>query len=276
MTPKRLPQAIQVHVRDAWASVPVRLMEAGCGLSPEARLALIYMLDLGRRPGWTIYVAQVQRALGLGPRRWPRIRHELEAGGYFVAERGHAENGDWRWTYHLYDTPSGAPDGIHAKCGDADCADAIRMDRRNLTSPSSTGRSKTGSSSTCERADGVATATRDKAAAASACGEGKKPGAPWRVVDGVRVYPSTDDAERLDSCRAKVDGGIFAALVTRLPRPVYVSAAEAAVDAYVADRAREAAEAEQHARARGRCETQAEAARKMADTVREYAQASAP
>lgn len=276
MTPKRLPQAIQVHVRDAWASVPVRLMEAGCGLSPEARLALIYMLDLGRRPGWTIYLAQVQRALGLGPRRWPRIRHELEAGGYFVAERGHAENGDWRWTYHLYDTPTVGPDSIPAECGDADCADAIREDRHNLTSPSCTGRNRTDSSSTRARGEDTSVATREKAAAASPRGEGKKPGAPWRVVDGVRVYPSTDDAERLDACRAKVDGGIFAALVTRLPRPVYVSAAEAAVDAYLADRAREAAEAEQHARACGRCETQAEAARKMADTVREYAQAGAP
>lgn len=130
---------IHVHIRDPWASVPIRLMEAGCGLSSEARLALIYMLDLGRRPGWTIYVSQVQRALGYGPRRWPRIRRELEARGYFRARRGHAENGDWSWTYHIFDTPDGIPpSSIPAECMDADCIDADRLDRRSSTSRRST------------------------------------------------------------------------------------------------------------------------------------------
>lgn len=165
MTSAPPAREIRVHIRDPWVSVPQRLMEAGCGLSPEARLTLIYMLDLGRRPGWTIYIAQVQRAIGLGPRRWPRIRRELEAQGYFISERGHAANGDWAWTYHVYDTPAGIPSpGIPAKCMDADCGDANRVDRRSSTSPNST--SERAAANAREQEQPVAAAAREKGTAA--------------------------------------------------------------------------------------------------------------
>src|SRR6185312_5075064 len=52
-------------------------------LTPTARLVRMYLHDLSRRPGWKIYVAQVQRALGLSPGVWVRARRELEAAGYY-------------------------------------------------------------------------------------------------------------------------------------------------------------------------------------------------
>lgn len=192
MALKALTGAIQVHIRDPWASVPVRLMEAGCGLSPEARLVLIYMLDLGRRPNWTIYAAQVQRALGLGPRRWPRIRRELEAGGYFRAERGHKANGDWEWSYHVFDEPAGIPpSSIPAKCMDADCVDAKRGDRHNSTLSSFTSRRRKEAEAPPPAAD-----------AAAAPQSRKSHHAPG-VYHGCRVHAGTDDRERVDACIAK-------------------------------------------------------------------------
>lgn len=132
--------AVQVHIADPWASVPIRLLEAGCGLSLVARLVLVYMLDLGRRPGWVIYASQVQRALGLSESRWKRLRKELETHGYFTKRKGHAENGDWLWTYHLFDTPQaqGAQKSIGAKRNDAKSTDAKQHDRHSNTLHNST------------------------------------------------------------------------------------------------------------------------------------------
>lgn len=61
----KLDQRISAHVRHPWAVIPIRLIEADTGLSSDARLTLIYMLDLTRRPAWVIYVRQVRHALGL-------------------------------------------------------------------------------------------------------------------------------------------------------------------------------------------------------------------
>jgi len=146
---------VEVHAGDRWVAAPIRLMEAGCGLSAEARLALIYLLGLGGRPNWTIYVQQVARALGYGNRRWPRVRKELEAAGYLWSECGHSESGDWRWVYHIFDTPrfdagndGATPDApadptalcVPADRGDAGCGPAAGGDRHSSTSHGSTGR----------------------------------------------------------------------------------------------------------------------------------------
>jgi len=146
---------VEVHTRDPWVAVPTRLMEAACGLSAEARLALIYLLGLGARPGWTIYVTQVTRALGFGNRRWPRVRRELEATGYLRSECGHSAAGDWRWIYHVYDVPhfgaggdgavqDTAPDPpalcVPADRGDADRVPADGGDRHRTTTHSFTSR----------------------------------------------------------------------------------------------------------------------------------------
>ncbi|TAM92662.1 MAG: hypothetical protein EPN40_14240 [Rhodanobacteraceae bacterium] len=278
MSAQPLTEAIRIHVRDPWASVPIRLMEASSGLTPESRLALIYMLDLGRRPGWTVYVSHVVRALGLRRDRWRRMRRELEAGGYFHAVRRHGAGGRWAWEFHLTDWPTDDVSTIDGFANDGDADDGKPDDKHNSTLSSSTGLTKREAA-----ARAIASEAQSRPDAASSGGKGaaataqqkKKPGSPHPEVDGVRVYPSTDDAERLDACRERVGTEILGALVARLPRPVYVSEVEAVVGAYLADRAREAADADRHRRAREPCETPEEASRRAAEQMREYAQVGA-
>lgn len=102
---------VRAMVSDPWLSAPERLYLKETGLSVDARLTLMYALDLARRPGWTIYVRQIQRALGLGRDRWRRIRKELEAGGYYSITRTRGEGGHWVWTHTVYDSPRTLPPG---------------------------------------------------------------------------------------------------------------------------------------------------------------------
>lgn len=101
-----LDQRIRVHVRHPWDVVPIRLIEAGTDLSPDARLTLIYPLDRARRPAWAIYVRQVRHAIGLRAWRWTRARKKLESRGYFWAESGHSAHASWTWTHHLNGAPT--------------------------------------------------------------------------------------------------------------------------------------------------------------------------
>lgn len=189
--------AVQVHVRDPWAAVPRRLMEAGCGLSPLARLVLIYVLDLGQRPGWVIYASQARRALGLTEARWKRARRELEAGGYFVKHRGHAADGDWLWTYHIFDTPQVTADeadggqiSIGAKRTDAKRTGAKQSDRRRNTLHSSTQRIK--AAAEAPRAERAAPPPAAAGAAANEKEEGQKQKRQQRLTAGVVCWTDAD------------------------------------------------------------------------------------
>lgn len=183
--------AVQVHISDPWASVPVRLMEAGCGLTPIARLTLIYLLDLGRRPNWTVYAGQARRALGLSEARWKRARRELEEHGYFTKHRGHAADGDWLWTYHVFDTPQSdvVEDSdqlsIGRFCTDAKSTGAKQADRRNSTLFSSTQRKK-------KEAAGVPRAAPAPAAPGAAAAGEKEPRRQPRIVAGCTCWTPED------------------------------------------------------------------------------------
>lgn len=184
----------RVHVSDPHASVPVRLMEADSGLTPAARLALIYLLDLGRRPNWTIYISYVVRRLGYGNRRWPRVRKEIEDAGFLTVRRGHDEAGDWSWSIDVYDRPLARP-CIPAVCGNAECGDANRGDKRRSTSRLCTTRR---SSSTRARARVV---PPPEAAGAATAGEKKQRGPRrrnevtcWTDDDGAWVEELTSEA----------------------------------------------------------------------------------
>jgi len=150
------------------------------------------MLDLGRRPGWVIYASQVQRALGLSESRWKRLRKELEAHGYFTKLRGHADDGDWLWTYHLFDTPQAqgagkevAQKSIGTKSTDAKSSGAKQHDRHSNTLHSSTSLKK--QKQHRERgACGPAAPAVEKRAAA---GEKKR---QQRAVAGVTCWNSAD------------------------------------------------------------------------------------
>ena len=61
-----------------------------------------------------------------------------------------------------------------------------------------------------------------------------RPGSPLEIVDGIRVYRATDDAERLAKSRQRVSQDVFSTLVAKLPEPRYVSQVEASVEAFLA------------------------------------------
>ena len=199
--------AVQVHIADPWASVPLRLMEAGCGLTPLARLVLIYVLDLGRRPDWKIYASHARRALGLTEARWKRARRELEDHGYFTKHRGHAADGDWLWTYHVYDTPQSnvVEDNdqlsIGRFCTDAKSTGAKQADRRNKTSHSSTQHKKKEAAAEAPREERAAPAPAAPGAAASG---DKEPRRQPRIVAGCTCW--TPEDPQLVEELAKVHG----------------------------------------------------------------------
>lgn len=73
---------------------------------------------------------------------------------------------------------------------------------------------------------------------------GKRPGSPLEIIDGIRVYRATDDAERLGACRQRVAPDVFHRLVEEIPAPRYVSQVEARIDAYLAAESARAVERE--------------------------------
>jgi len=118
-------------------------------LTPTARLVRMYLHDLSRRPGWKIYVAQVQRALGLSPGVWVRARRELEAAGYYRAQRMQIPgSGKYEWRYFVYrdphEMPATAKKAIPPKSMDGPSNDGFRGDIRTLTQRSTTTRSSIG------------------------------------------------------------------------------------------------------------------------------------
>lgn len=95
-------QQIHVKSRRPWAAVPVDILEQS-GLSPLARLVLIYLLGLAARPGWDIRVRHVQHALGLTQGAWQRARRELERAGYYSVARTRGDGGRLHWRHEVRD-----------------------------------------------------------------------------------------------------------------------------------------------------------------------------
>lgn len=115
-------------------------------LTPTGRLLRMYLHDLSRRPSWTIYIAQVQRALGLSPGAWVRARRELEAAGYYRAQRMQAPgSGKWEWRHFVYrdphELPPAATKSIPPKSMDGSTIHGFRGDKRSTTQLSTTRRS---------------------------------------------------------------------------------------------------------------------------------------
>jgi len=78
-------------------------------LGTTARLVRLYLHDLSRRPNWTIYVSQIQRALGISEVTWRSARKELEKQGFYRAQRRRTADGKWEWLHFAFRDPV-APD----------------------------------------------------------------------------------------------------------------------------------------------------------------------
>lgn len=112
MSPRPKKAKIVGQIRRPWVSVPIDLIEDR-RLTPTARLVLVYMIGLVSRPDWTLYVTQVQGAIGIGEDAWRHARKVLERYGYYRAERQQQADGKWCWTHVVSDEPA-TPDGDQA------------------------------------------------------------------------------------------------------------------------------------------------------------------
>ena len=97
-------QQIHVVVRRPWGAAPLDILEEG-GISPTARLVLVYLLVLSARPRWEIRVGHVQGALGLTQGAWQRARKELEHAGYYKIARLRGSDGRLHWEHEVRDEP---------------------------------------------------------------------------------------------------------------------------------------------------------------------------
>lgn len=94
---------LKVQKKRPWSSVPDDIL-TNKSLSAVARLVLAYLV--GRPGDWVVYVAQVQRVLGLSEARWARARKELAAAGYYSQNRLQNKAGQWVWENIVTDTPT--------------------------------------------------------------------------------------------------------------------------------------------------------------------------
>ncbi|MHA6203985.1 hypothetical protein ACXU4B_06155 [Dyella soli] len=79
-------------------------------LTPLARLVRIHPHDLSTRrkvdgKSWDIRISHVMGSMHISEAQWVRARRELEAHGYYRAERQRHENGKWQWIHHAYEDP---------------------------------------------------------------------------------------------------------------------------------------------------------------------------
>ncbi|MGN6120561.1 MAG: hypothetical protein ACTHOA_12710 [Rhodanobacter sp.] len=179
-------------------------------LSPTARLVRMYLHDLSRRPGWTIYVAQVQRALGLSPGAWVRARRELEAAGYYRAQRTQAPgSGKWEWWHFVYrdphELPSAAKKTIPPNSMDGSSIHGFTADKRTTTLRSTTTRSSI-------------TQTHDSAASAAANDRRRAKPQPkvWQVRPSGIVCWYPDDHASAEIIEATTPPDVLAATVVAI------------------------------------------------------------
>lgn len=218
-------------------------------LSFRARGILARLLT--NADGFTMTAADLARGGKEGREAILTALKELREAGYLRTERRQTPDGRWTTSTTVFETAEvGYPDFGFPNAGSPD--------RKSRKTPIEKKKQQE---------------AEERAAAPSA---EKKPGAPWRLVSGVRVYHGTDDADRLEALRATIGAEAFCSVVAALPSPRYVSHVENAAEACERERARERAEAERHRRACEPCETREEASRRAAEQMRAYAQGGAP
>ena len=79
-------------------------------LTTLARLVRIHLHDLSTRrksdgQAWDIRVSNILGSMRISEAQWSRARRELEAQGYYRAERQRLANGKWQWTHYAYEDP---------------------------------------------------------------------------------------------------------------------------------------------------------------------------
>lgn len=97
---------IEIIKKRPFSAVPDNIL-TNKYLSTTARLVLAYLV--GRPENWTIYVSQVQNALGISESRWASARRELAAAGYLTQNRRQGADGRWVWRIVVCDTPNLIP-----------------------------------------------------------------------------------------------------------------------------------------------------------------------
>lgn len=101
-------------------------------LSLQARTVLAYLL--GRPANWTIYVIQVQKALGISEKVWARARKEMTLAGYYQQRKLKQANGKFCWENLVTDTPETILPTLKTilpKRMDANRVDANRVDAKS-------------------------------------------------------------------------------------------------------------------------------------------------
>ena len=100
---------LDVVVGDAWLAVPEAIL-TDRRLTPRARITLIYLIDLARRPGWTIRLyGHVLPSLGFTRNQWPAIRDSLQAAGYYSQEKIRRADGTTWWSRTVTSRPATPP-----------------------------------------------------------------------------------------------------------------------------------------------------------------------
>jgi hypothetical protein len=203
------PKTTQLHYHgpdrpEPYAIVPVAMFEYDPSrpLSPAARLVRIFLRVLAYRPGWTIYVSHVQRAMRISEAKWASVRRELEAQGYFRSVRSRTADGKWEWQHHVFEAPvnPGVAKAIPPEAGDGGSMDGQQGNTHSLTVRITTPRSS------------IARERRPVPAAAVGAREPKVK----RVVHGMVCWSAAEaaDAERIAAVHAPGD---VAAAIAGLP-----------------------------------------------------------
>lgn len=109
---------VTVSRRNHFSAVPDAIL-TDARLSLKARAILAYLV--GRPDGWTVFVAHIQRTLGISEAIWRSARRELQACGYFEQRRTRGEGGKWVWTHLVHDEPI-TPPTIPKKSMDGDAS----------------------------------------------------------------------------------------------------------------------------------------------------------
>jgi len=124
-----------------WARASVAVMEDK-RLSLEARMVLIYLRGLAARPGWEIRIhGHVLPTLGVSENRWPRLRRELEALGYYRLTKVRGPDGRFRQVHTICEEPAytttpaqtiGASTPISSRGGDSSLGGQEALQRADI------------------------------------------------------------------------------------------------------------------------------------------------
>lgn len=100
---------LNVEVDEPWMAVKEAIV-TDRSLTPRARLTLIYLIDLARRPGWEIRLyGHVLPTLGFTRNQWPAIRDSLRTAGYYTQQKVRREDGTTWWRRTVTSHPATPP-----------------------------------------------------------------------------------------------------------------------------------------------------------------------